>query len=597
MGGRRRSDPSPLAREPGARHPPGRSVPAPRGFPRSSPDPRSSPARRGPGRRPAARIVPRRILPERVLGSRFTTRASLNAATGPIRSRTRATSSRRDLGLVARHPGLQHHEAERRLALQRVGRADHGAFRHVGVRGQHFLHRSGRQAVAGDVDDVVGAAHHPDVAVGIDRCRRRRCGTSRGSRRGRRDGSPRRRRHSVGAQPGGSGRRSARLPSDPRAQHRAVVIQRVQVVAGAGASARARLEREQPVAAEPGGDRPAGLGLPPVIDHRAAQQLGRPQRGRRIAALAGQIQRLERRQIVAAPAARPSGSCCLIARSAVGAVNSTFTLCCAQHPPERAGVRRADRLALVHHARCSRAAAARRRCSCGRPPSRRRRRSRTRPPRPARRSSASSSTAPPRARRCRARRPWVGRSFRMYRGYTADRWPRPTPGRCGAAAASAVVQVVVAPRGQRGAQRVALQDQAGLRLVRRQADGGIQQRLVGHHPARLQPAGGRNDHLGFGIRDPRGELGRGEAAEHHGMDRAQPGAGQHGDRRFRHHRHVDHHPVAAPHPERGERAGQLRGARQQRGVGEGLDPSGPSRCPRSAPAGRRARRRRGGRGS
>src|SRR5205823_6704878 len=38
-------------------------------------------------------IVPRRILPERVLGSRGTTRAVLNAATGPIRSRTIRTSS------------------------------------------------------------------------------------------------------------------------------------------------------------------------------------------------------------------------------------------------------------------------------------------------------------------------------------------------------------------------------------------------------------------------------------------------------------------------------------------------------------------------
>ena len=38
-------------------------------------------------------IVPRRILPERVFGRRETTATSLKAATGPIRSRTRATSS------------------------------------------------------------------------------------------------------------------------------------------------------------------------------------------------------------------------------------------------------------------------------------------------------------------------------------------------------------------------------------------------------------------------------------------------------------------------------------------------------------------------
>ena len=45
-----------------------------------------------------------------------------------------------------------------------------------------------------------------------------------------------------------------------------------------------------------------------------------------------------------------SGSCCLIARNAVGAVNSTRTPCCGAHSPKRAGIRRADRLALVHDA-------------------------------------------------------------------------------------------------------------------------------------------------------------------------------------------------------------------------------------------------------
>src|SRR3954462_10505730 len=46
-------------------------------------------------------IVPRRILPERVLGRRATVIASLNAATGPIRSRTSETISR-SISSVAR---------------------------------------------------------------------------------------------------------------------------------------------------------------------------------------------------------------------------------------------------------------------------------------------------------------------------------------------------------------------------------------------------------------------------------------------------------------------------------------------------------------
>jgi hypothetical protein len=46
--------------------------------------------------------------------------------------------------------------------------ADDGALGDVAVRGEHLLHAAGREAVAGDVDDVVGAAHDVDVAVVVD---------------------------------------------------------------------------------------------------------------------------------------------------------------------------------------------------------------------------------------------------------------------------------------------------------------------------------------------------------------------------------------------------------------------------------------------
>jgi hypothetical protein len=49
-----------------------------------------------------------------------------------------------------------------------VGHADHGAFGHVRVRGQHLFHAAGRQAVARDVDDVIGARHDVEVAVLVD---------------------------------------------------------------------------------------------------------------------------------------------------------------------------------------------------------------------------------------------------------------------------------------------------------------------------------------------------------------------------------------------------------------------------------------------
>ena len=45
-------------------------------------------------------------------------------------------------------------------------------------------------------------------------------------------------------------------------------------------------------------DAPAGLGLPPVVDHRLAQHLLRPVHRRRVGALAGEKQRAEFRQVI-----------------------------------------------------------------------------------------------------------------------------------------------------------------------------------------------------------------------------------------------------------------------------------------------------------
>ena len=64
--------------------------------------------------------------------------------------------------------GFEHQETQRDLTLERVGDADHGAFRDIGMRRQHLLDLAGREAVGGDIDDVVGAGHHVDIAVGVD---------------------------------------------------------------------------------------------------------------------------------------------------------------------------------------------------------------------------------------------------------------------------------------------------------------------------------------------------------------------------------------------------------------------------------------------
>ena len=131
-------------------------------------------------------------------------------------------------------------------------------------------------------------------------------------------------------------------------------------------------------------------------------------------------------------------------------------------------------------------------------------------------------------------------------------------------------EIVVAAGRQFGAQGGPLQDQAGAGLVRRKGDRRVEQRLVGDDPARLQAAGGGDDRDRLGALDPGGEFGGGEAAEHDGVDRAQPRAGQHGHRRLWHHRHVDHDTIPAPDAQGRERARQPRHPVEQRGIGEGL---------------------------
>ncbi len=107
------------------------------------------------------------------------------------------------------------------------------------------------------------------------------------------------------------------------------------------------LDRQLPEADRIAGDAPAGLGLPPVVDHRLLQHLFRPVHGRRVGALAGQKQRAEFRQIVFAD--QRAGRVFLLdgaERGRRGEQSDRLVL--GDDAPERAGVRRADRLALVH---------------------------------------------------------------------------------------------------------------------------------------------------------------------------------------------------------------------------------------------------------
>src|SRR3546814_8793073 len=69
-------------------------------------------------------------------------------------------------------------------------------------------------------------------------------------------------------------------------------------------------------------------------------------------------------------------------------------------------------------------------------------------------------------------------------------------------------------------------------------------RLIRDHPPRFERAGGREHKFRFGIVDALGEFMTRKTAEDDRMDRAEPRAGEHGEHRFGHHRHIDDHPVA-----------------------------------------------------
>ena len=103
-------------------------------------------------------MVPRRILPDRVLGRRLTTVAVLKDGHRADAVAHHLHDLLDDLVVAAGDPGLQHDEADGHLALEVVVHAEDRALGHVLVVGQHLLHGAGGEAVAGHVDDVVGAA-------------------------------------------------------------------------------------------------------------------------------------------------------------------------------------------------------------------------------------------------------------------------------------------------------------------------------------------------------------------------------------------------------------------------------------------------------
>ena len=128
--------------------------------------------------------------------------------------------------------------------------------------------------------------------------------------------------------------------------------------------------------------------------------------------------------------------------------------------------------------------------------------------------------------------------------------------------------VVVARRVHPRRDLRALEDDRGRRLVLRQADGEVEQRLIFDDAAGLDAAARGQDDFRLGVVDAGRELLGGEAAEHHRMDRPDAGAGEHGDDRLRDHRHVDQHPVAGDDAEIVENGAERRGLVQELAIAD-----------------------------
>ena len=423
----------------------------------------------------------------------------------------------------------------------------------------------------GDIDDVVGAAHHPDIPRLIHHA-------------GVAGAIPAREVGQIGGavallvfpQRRAAARRQRQADRQvaalSRRQQFPVVIQRVQVMARAGASAGPRLERKQPVLAEAGGDGPARLRLPPVVDHGLLQHIGRPHRRRRIAPFAREIQRVQLRKVI--PGGQLAFGVLLLDRPHRGGGGEQHLHPVLRaHAPESPRIRGADGFAFVHDRR---AAAQQRRIDdvavahhpadigC-------------RPVCIAGIESIDHAHGVPQ----RDGMPAIVAHHAL--GAAGRARGVEDIERVGRQDRHAVMrrrggfsfrQVVVPAGGHFTRALLPLQDQAGVRLVRRQPDRGIEQWLVFHDPPRLQPAGRGDDNLGLGIGDAGCQFRRGKAAEDHGMNRAEPRAGQHGKRGLRHHRHVDDHAVAAPHAKLGQGARQFRGSCEHLLVGEGFQPPG-----------------------
>ena len=119
-----------------------------------------------------------------------------------------------------------------------------------------------------------------------------------------------------------------------------------------------------------------------------------------------------------------------------------------------------------------------------------------------------------------------------------------------------------------------LKDHAPLRAVTGHLDRLVQERLVGHHAVHLDAARGGEDHSRAGVVDASGQLPGRESSEDDGVDGPDARAGEHPDDRLRHHGHVEDDPVALLDAELAEGSGKARDLVAQLGVRVGAHGAG-----------------------
>ncbi|MCY1222413.1 hypothetical protein D9M72_345060 [compost metagenome] len=397
--------------------------------------------------------------------------------------------------------------------------------------------------MAGHVDHVVGAAQDKDVAVGVAHA------PVEGG-----IAQPVRHRLPVGAHEAvvvapdcahASGRQRA-VDGDHtllvrRAFLAGVLVDDLQVVAVGRHARRPQLGRQRLDAALDRQDRPARLGLPVVVDHRLAQAVLDPARGGLVQRLAGQEQQPQAGQVVA----REPGRVLLLQHADRGRrAEHQVDLVLLHQPPQDAAVR-ADRRAFIHqrgHAGQQRAID-----------------DIAVPHHPADVRRGEHGVAGFAAEDVFHR---SGQRHRVAAGIAlhalglaggaggvehvrrlARFQPHTRHVHAGHALAPGGI-VLIAALGTGHLRQLPVHQQHLLGLVRREPDGLVQQRLVGHHFAGARAGVGADHHARPGILDARGQADRGKAAEHHRMDRADARARQHGKCGFRNHRHVDQHTVA-----------------------------------------------------